>query len=182
MGRKDFLARLALIAEVTGKVPSNELIAFYEKSLADLGYPALCTALEKLMIERNDRDPFPSVKTIRELIRPAANPEHDAIEAANRIVEAMERFGWPNPRDARAFIGELGWLVVEREGGWESVCEKGVYSKLPMLKAQWRELAKSLHGRAQRGDDSPPQLPASSGPGAIVHSLAERLSLKRGDE
>jgi hypothetical protein len=54
-----------------GKALSKELVGMYESSLQSLGYPALCKAIEEIILSRGDRDAFPSIKTIREKILPA---------------------------------------------------------------------------------------------------------------
>lgn len=176
--RKTFVAKLTLVAEMCARQVSADLLVAYTTALEPIGFPALCAALDRIAMERNDRDPFPSIKTIRDLVAPPVNTDHDAIEAANRIVQAIADFGYYQAEGAKRFIGELGWLVVQREGGWETLCESLTTDQIPTRKAQWRELAKALIGRAQRGTlGTPPELPPSGG---VVHSLAQRLSLERG--
>lgn len=172
------------LAEFYGETLTPSRLNMFAQVLSDLAPSDVERAIALLTRDpRITRMPLPA--HIRQAVRPDANPEHDALEASNRIVEAIGRFGYYNPRDARDFIGELGWRVVEREGGWETVCENTTTRMIPTLKAQWRELAKALYARAQRGvDDIPPALPPASGPSAIVTSLADRMALgpKKGTE
>lgn len=168
------------MAETFGITLSVQRLQIYVDLLSDLPLEVVKSAVHEIL-----RDPsqkfFPLPAVIRERVNPGENPDHEAVEASNRIVEAISRFGFYNPTDAKAFIGELGWLVVQREGGWETLCETVMAPQLPILKAQWRELAKALYGRAKRGAiDSPPELPSPSG--GVVRSLAERLSIARGKQ
>jgi hypothetical protein len=162
--RQAFISKFVVLAEMCGKTLSEDLVAMYESALNSLGYHELSQALQEIILERGDRDPFPSIKTIRERIIPAADAESDAIEASNRIVQALSKFGGVNAdlncNEAKLFIGELGWLIVERQGGWPSMCERILASQIPTLKAQWRELGKALYERARRGTlNTPPALP-----------------------
>lgn len=170
------------LAEVFGLELSETRLALYAEALADLPEVEVRRAIVLML-----RDPtlkrFPTPAEIRERITPTGNPDHDAIEAANRIVEALSKFGGCNadleaPK-ARAFIGELGWKVVEREGGWSRLVEDVTTPQLPTIKAQWRELAKAIQGRARMGTlDTAPGIP---GPAQeMVQGLADKLSLGKG--
>jgi len=85
--------------------------------------------------------------------------ETDAREAASLIIQAVKKFGWPAPEDAKNFMGSLAWAVVERQGGWASICKNLNDSNLGIHQAQWRELAKSILDRSRRGETNPPELP-----------------------
>jgi hypothetical protein len=81
-----------------------------------------------------------------------------AVEASGRIVQALGRI--PDPVEARAFIGELGWKVVERDGGWARLRQNTMEADKGRNKAQWREMALAIAERAQFGlMDTPPSLP-----------------------
>jgi hypothetical protein len=132
----------------------------YEKLLVSLGWKPLCAALEDIMATRRGSDRFPSVADIRGKIIPAVNVDAEAIEAANRILEAIRIHGYNQPAKAQEFMGEIAWLIVERQGGWLTLCEDLQVDQVPTVRAQWRELAKSLILRRQSGADiAPPALP-----------------------
>ena len=145
-------------AEFYGEQLSEMRLELYCQALSGITRQELVRAAGEVM-----RDPkvmrFPLPAVLLERIRPAANPEHDALEASSRIVQAISDYGWTNPGPARAFIGELGWRVVEREGGWETLCEKVRSEQIPTYRAQWRESAKAIQARAQRGELGAPGLP-----------------------
>lgn len=154
-----FFTRITALASMCGFTLSPEVIALYDRNLSKLGYENLSHALDVVITNRKSRDPFPSIREIREIISPDADPEVEAIEAAGRIVQAVSRIGPYQCDKAREFIGELGWRVVEREGGWVNVCNVLTDENLGMLKAQWRQMAKSQYMRAKSGFESAPQLP-----------------------
>lgn len=84
----------------------------------------------------------------------------DAIDANARIFAAVSKFGYMNAEQAKKYIGELGWECVERNGGWQLLCETLTLDNMGILKAQYRETCKAIMGRRKRGvDDMPPALP-----------------------
>jgi hypothetical protein len=159
--KQKFLTRLAVLAELCGKDLSMDTVALYDRLLFPAyQYDDLATALEKIIANRGDRDAFPSVKTISDQINPTVDDEALAAEAATRLVGSIARFGYVDPRGAREYMGEVAWAIVEREGGWTSLCERVTTNQLPSLKAQWRELAKALMTKARAGKlDQAPALP-----------------------
>lgn len=138
------------------------VIAMYAEDLVDLPIEQVRDAL--LQIRRDPKiTRFPLPAVIRDRIQPADTVEADARDAASRIVAAISRFGWPNGERARGYVGELGWLVVERQGGWQNLCQAVETDDIGILQAQWRELAVSLIKRAKAGTlNLPPSLPAGS--------------------
>lgn len=139
----------------------DHVVEMYAEDLAEFAPEQIASALKQMR-----RDPkvrrFPLPAEIAALIAPPITPEDDAKEAATRILGAVPKFGWANPTDARAYIGELGWRVVEMQGGWQYLCETLKPSMVPTLQAQFRELAKTTQTRALTGTlDLPPGLPGS---------------------
>lgn len=167
------------LAEFYGESLTPQRLNMFAEVLSDLSPEEVAAAIQNCTRDpRITRMPLPA--NLRQAVRPASNPDHEALEASNRIVEALEKFGWNNPRDARTFIGELGWIVVQREGGWEALCEATSTRMIPTLKAQWRELAKAIYARSQRGEiDTAPGLPR---PINQVTQLAAKLSIGRDAE
>lgn len=160
MTKEHFALAMATVAEVCGRTISKQVIALYDEELRGYGYPQVVAALRKISRERGDRDPFPSIKTIREVLEPKADVDAEAILAANLIIEAIQKVGYTNPTKAKEFMGELAWQVVEHEGGWTDLCQGLLTREVGMRKAQWRDLAKSLQLRALKGlSGSRPALP-----------------------
>lgn len=135
------------LAEYYGTALTPTRLAMYAEDLEDLELEQIGMAIKA--VRRNPNQvffPLPSV--IREQIN--GNVKDQAMDASSRILEAMGRFGWTNPDGARGYIGEIGWDVVMREGGWTSLCERTTNKELPILKAQWRELAGALIRKDER--------------------------------
>jgi hypothetical protein len=102
--------------------------------------------------------PLPAV--IRQRIAPELSDDNMSVLAANKIWDAIAKFGWPNHKEAKTFLGELPWAVVEHAGGWVSVCQESGSGNPQAFKAQLRELSKSVIARAKSGNlDEPMYLP-----------------------
>lgn len=158
--QREFYGKITGLAVMCGFGLTPEVIGLYDKHLSALGYEALCRALDEIIVSRRSRDPFPSIAEIRERIEPKIDPESEAIEAANRIYQAVCRISPYESEYAKAHIGELGWQVVLREGGWMSLVESITdYEQVGTRKAQWRQLAKALYLRAKTGQFDAPKLP-----------------------
>jgi len=123
---------------------------------------------------RKGRRQIPLPADVFDALKPEAAPEAQAIESVNRILLAINRFGYPNPTEAKEFIGELGWLVVKDYGGWDSLCANmGVEYSEQTFRAQARESIKSKMNLAKAGVlNQPIGLPGSSDP--------EKLETRKG--
>jgi len=141
----------------------DEVLVLYVEDLADLDYPAVARAIGELRRDpRTTRFPLPAL--IRDRIQPADTSENEARDSAARIVAAVARYGWSNPMRAKEYVGELGWHVVERQGGWLNVCQMLTHDNVGFLQAQWREAAISAQRLARMGRlDQAPKLPSSRG-------------------
>lgn len=182
---QEFFTRLTALAKVSGANLTPDIVELYDQGLKHLGYSKVSKAIIHVMLNRRANDRMPSIRDLRELVQPEVSPEQDAVEAVARIGEAMTKFGWANPKDARKFIGELGWVIVEREGGWESICEKTTLDKLPTLRAQWREMAKAVTARAKAGklNEAPalPEAPGSAKVLALTSRIGKEMACGRDD-
>lgn len=143
----------------TGNEPKDALIRMYVEDLQELDPLAILEAYSRYRKNpRNRKMPLPS--DIREMICPSISVENESREAAARIFSAIRKFGWNNPADAREYIGELGWRVVNLQGDWVGLCESMSNHMIPSLQAQYRELAISVSNRISMGhDEMPPALP-----------------------
>jgi hypothetical protein len=172
MTRERFTVAMVALSEACGRTISKTLLDVYDEGLRDLGYGPVCAAIKQLLMERKEGDMIPAISTIRNKIKPEPSAKDDALDASHRIWEAVGKFGYGRHEDARKFIGELGWLVVEREGGWCAVCEHSRVDQQVALKAQWRELAISLSARAKSGTlGLPPGVPSEARLGGTPPAL-----------
>jgi hypothetical protein len=96
------------------------------------------------------------------MLKPSDN--NQARDAVARISYALSR--WPGDDEfsiqrAKEYIGSLGWLVVNRIGGWSKLGRSSYDEIGPTAQAQWRELAISLMGKDRMGMvDLPPEVPS----------------------
>lgn len=139
----------------------THLSAYYQRPVPDMVLKMYVEDLQDLPFnqvrqsyERYRRDPknrtMPLPAQIRGMLEPQAEPETLARETVARIIQAQDRFGYTWPKEAREFIGEVGWSVVTAYGGWENFCQGlGVHFSVDTFSAQAREL---LKGRIVHGD------------------------------
>ena len=168
--------RLFVLAEVCGAKLNEYQLAMYDAELSKLGYDVACAAVDKIFVTRKGTDKFPSIADIKAVAQPKLDPKHEANEAAARIVQAVSKFGYTSGTDAKEFIGELGWIVVQRHGGWASVCLMLNHENTSLYKAQFRDLALSLSARAEAGIETPPALPVSEKTKSVVKLMEPKTN------
>ncbi len=133
-----------VVSAVFGVDLSKAALTMLVNAVSDLNPDAVLRALDEwVKTAKQRRAPMPA--EIRELCTPQISPDAQAREAAARIPDAIKRHGYNWPDRAREYIGELGWSVVQRFGGWEHVCQ---YHGTPEMNAQTfyaqaRDLARS---------------------------------------
>lgn len=133
------------------KVLDSDVLKLQIEDLADLDFKSCVQALHEY--RRNPKNVFwPKASKIREIVEPELSPEAEANEVASRIRGAISIFGWPNPGAARLYIGELGWTIVNRCGGWNYVCENHGVDLNPLtFHAQARDQAKAIRESVNLG-------------------------------
>jgi hypothetical protein len=137
------------------------------KPLDDFGLDIYVECLMPLPLDRVLvclRDGFktgklPTIQDIENFATARPNETDSVQEAVARICSSISRFGSPNSDRAREFIGELGWQIVERFGGWQLVCDVPDMQALNVLRAQMIKLGASVWNRAKLGIQSAPELP-----------------------
>jgi hypothetical protein len=134
---------IILTASYYNRQLSEQVLEMYIEDLADLDPTAVIAAYRAY--RRNPKNlVFPLPAQIRALVAPDVDPESAAREIAARITGAITKFGWCNATEARAFIGEVGWGIVERQGGWMHLCQNhGVTIQPSAFQAQVRDQAAS---------------------------------------
>ena len=137
----------------------DAVLPLYAEDLSDLPFDDVYRAIGEIRRDpRTTRFPLPAA--IREKALPGMNPESAALEAVSRVIRAVSRVGPYDLERARAMVGELGWEIVIREGGWENVCQVLTFDNETSLRAQWRNLALSVIDRARAGLTEAPSLPS----------------------
>jgi hypothetical protein len=121
---------------------SDSVLKMYCDDLVDLDFSTVSTAMSSWRLNpKNNRMPLPA--QIRQMVCPEIDQDSVAREIASRVIAAVSKFGYTDPNGAKEYIGETGWEIVRRFGGWQYICENlGVTLDLTMLTAQVRDLAK----------------------------------------
>ncbi len=157
----------------------NEVLEMYVEDLAGLSAETISNAMSMYRRDpKNTRMPLPA--QIRAICEPPVDDDSLARESVSRIIKAIRKFGYPSHTEAREYIGELGWRIVERNGGWDVLCENLTEDQVGIFQAQARDLAKAQiqFSRAGRIDEAP----ALPGPknvqmNELISSLADLKQL-----
>lgn len=122
---------------------------------------------------KNSRFPIPVHKIVAHLVPDEESDEAKAQAIASRIQESISKFGWCNSQAAREHIGELGWDVVQRFGGWPYICENhGLALQPGQFYAQVRDVARASIEQVRAGTYG--QAIAIEGPGNVQGQIPGR--------
>lgn len=125
-----------------GKPLSVDVIDMYVEFLIDLSFTDVMEAIRAYCVNGKNRFMFNAAQ-IRELVFPEPDQDSVAREISSRITQSITKFGWCNSAAAKDYIGEIGWEVVNRKGGWANICQNhGITIDPTVFEAQTRELAK----------------------------------------
>jgi|GEM_PF-5036285 len=146
-----------------GQHLEDEVLLMYAEDLADLDVAACVDAYNRWRRNPKNRT-FPLPAHIRELVNPEefVSNESQAREIAGRVCGAVPKFGYANANAARLYIGPEGWSAVQRQGGWQYLCEQlGSNINPAIFQAQLRDLIEgSLHYGVQAIEHSIGALPS----------------------
>lgn len=131
------------LAAMYGKEIQRAALSMMLDAVSDLPADRVKIALrEWARVSKNRSHPLPADLIAQ--VFPTVDDDSMAREIASRIVGAVSKFGWPNPTEAKQYIGDVGWGIVERYGGWLFVCQNlGVTLELGTFQAQARDLVKA---------------------------------------
>lgn len=163
------------LAQIYGKELQAPALKIILHAISDLDKNAVMAALGKwAAVSKQGRHPYPI--EIREMVNPTIDEDSIARETASRVMSAVRQFGYTRPTEAKVYIGDLGWRIVARYGGWQTLCDElGVSLDVGTFQAQVRDLAKSLRQFAKAGElDQAPSL--SSSPDPQIMSIVKRLT------
>ena len=173
MNKEQFLKDLFILAAACEYELDAKVANLYADVLEPYGWGNVYVVLRDFQIKAK-KFKFPSIGEFTEILDPPINGKTESIEAANRIIEAVGKYGHSNPIQAEKHIGELGWLMVEKFGGWADLCSKLNNQNEGMFRAQLRELGETVIYRERQGRREIP--PALSD---IVKPLAEKKEMKK---
>lgn len=150
---------LIALATIAGKELNEISLKAFVGALSDLDQQAVVAALND-WIRTSKGFPYPA--DIRAKVMPEIDLIDNALDIANTILTAIGKDGHTNPERAKERIGELGWAVVERMGGWKHLCEAVTFENEGMFRAQIRDYAQTVSKKAKRGElNEMPSLPSS---------------------
>lgn len=171
-----FIKMLGVASQLASREISDGVLAVYCDTVAPDFEKAALTL--KGMLAEIRPGKFPSANDILERMgRTTAVPDDDLVarDISGKIIRAITKIGWANPKEAKAYIGDLGWQVVELQGGWHIVCDV-TNDQLPTMQAQWRELAKAQIMKARCGGEF--KLPGHEKSSHLISELAASLVRK----
>lgn len=130
-------------AKYYNKPVDRDMISMMVDDLSEFDFEKIMVAYKTFRLSPENKF-FPLPAQIISIVKPTPSSELLSREIASRITGAVTKFGYSNTLLAKEFIGELGWKVVERKGGWSYICENLGLSLDPgTFEAQARELAKT---------------------------------------
>lgn len=148
--RSKIIKSLIGLSELFNRQLSKESLGMMANMLDDLEFEKVINAIHQYSMDGKNKT-FPLPGQIRDLINPSINDDQLAVDVSTRLVHAMSKFGWTNESAAKEFMGPIAWMIVEREGGWRSICERISDDDLGTFKAQTREMAKVFIIRHRNG-------------------------------
>ncbi len=153
------------------RLTANQL-GMYVEDLTDLSADELRAACKLYRQDaKNERFPLPA-KLIA-LARPKDSPEDAGREIAAGIIDAVFKAGWNNPEKARAIMGEVGWAIISRMGGWQNFCQELTNENMPTMRAQIRDLAMTTVRRASMAERFQHQQIESKTGGEVNNLIAD---------
>jgi hypothetical protein len=142
--RLAYVRVIKAMADYYGRALSEDAMLMYLEDLQELSPDELSLACRQYRSNPENKF-FPLPASLIAIVKGTQTPEDVGQDIATRIWEAMARHGWNNPDKARLYIGEAGWEVVKRFGGWLSLCEGTTMDSRGTLIAQMRGIATALH-------------------------------------
>ena len=121
------------------------------EEISDLSADSVLRSLKAYRLNNKNKT-WPRPADIRSILNPSLSVETQAEQAANLIPLAIKKYGWAQPSDARKYMGEVAWRIVETHGGWIDVCSKhGVELDAGVFHAQARDSAKAIIKASELG-------------------------------
>jgi hypothetical protein len=132
------------LAQMYGKDIPQIALKIMLDAVSDISGNEIMIALEEWSKNsKQNRHPLPG--ELREILRKELSIDAKANESANKIRQAITKFGWPEPDKAKEFMGDLAWAIVIRFGGWQYICQNHGVDLNPLtFHAQARDSAKSI--------------------------------------
>lgn len=183
----EFARLIRVLAETYNRQVSPDLIKIYYGTLSDLSQEHLQLAVTLYMNAPENRF-FPTPGQLRAMIMPS--DEDQATEAVARILYAIKRYGGDykeHHEKAKEHIGELGWKIVEKMGGWSRFLTFRDENEIgPLAQSQWRKYAMGVLSRHRLGileeapalEFKPKKLNQLENIGELIKMIPDKLQKK----
>lgn len=153
---------LLLIFSMNARVQLTPLhFEVYDDAFREVGLTYdLAAQATKRLLQRAKSWQMPTPAQVIDEAMPKVQAIDEANNVAGLIIKAIRDHGYMRPAEARAAIGEVGWAVVDRFGGWFVVCSGD--HDIGQMRAQMRDAAKAVLEIARVREDInlPPSLPS----------------------
>ncbi|RDB37368.1 MAG: hypothetical protein DCC88_00135 [Spirobacillus cienkowskii] len=126
------------ICQRSEKTLSENYIKSWLKSCKKLDEKKAINALTQIYRKAKQGYQIPSIYEFEQL---ANEQEESNLFIADKIIQAMSLFGSYKNDDAKKFIGEIGWKIVQKNGGWQNMCYFTDTKYLHLLK---KDLSKQI--------------------------------------
>lgn len=173
MDRNEFLKKLYIIANVCEHELKKDVAEVYAELLEPFGWHRIEPIMNKFLLEAKINK-FPVPADFMEILNPPLQDSDEGIEVANRIISAIGKYGYTNPEQAKEFMGDIAWAVVESWGGWQHICENFRCDDEGINRAQLRETAKTMIRRERQGRRQLPPMFAE-----VVGVLSDRFDMNK---
>lgn len=144
--KEKFIAGLSKLGELTKTDLNDWTMEAYMSVFRDRwsdGIRALKIAFMKIRSNHAMPSAFDLLEFIGEAPPPAPTQRDKASEMSGAILNTIGKFGGYRAREARIFLGEAIWRVVENMGGWETLCMMEI-DDMPTWRAQIRDAAEGI--------------------------------------
>jgi hypothetical protein len=148
--------------EITFRKILSGLAEMYRVQMNDFVLDRYITQLTPLGLDKVnpllasyiDKGKFPIIDEIKKKLGAceieALSDEEEARLIAARVIKAVSKYGYTNPKEARDMIGEKGWSAVTESYGWSNLCETLTVDNETVFAAQFRELVKATRHKEAR--------------------------------
>lgn len=149
--RKDLKKIILMTGVYYQRDLSPDVLAMMVDDLSDLDEQKCIESYQTYRRDPKNRT-FPLPAQIREIVSPTLTTMAQARDIPERIKSAIRLFGYMRGEEARAYIGEQGWNIVNTSGGWSSVCCDN-YNNLFSDSARYAQVRDRANDLFQYGDD-----------------------------
>lgn len=133
------------ICQRSERTLSENYIKSWLKSCSKLGDKKAIPALSEIYKKAKQGYQIPSIYEFEQL----ANEETESnLLIADKIVQAMSLFGGYRNDEAKKFIGEIGWKVVQNNGGWQEMCWSSNVKYVDVLKKRLKQQIKDIKSQS----------------------------------